>query len=66
MTTQITRIETTQCVRLTKEIKDRSKLKRICRESIQIYLLKGTELLLLHLHNALRNVMVPETLTELS
>jgi hypothetical protein len=33
--------------------------------SIQIYLLKGTELLLLHLHNALRDVMVPETLTEL-
>jgi hypothetical protein len=28
-------------------------------------LLKGTERLLLHLHNALRNVMVPETLTKL-
>jgi hypothetical protein len=28
-------------------------------------MLKGTELLLLHLHYALRNVMVPEALTEL-
>jgi hypothetical protein len=30
--TQITRTEIAQCVRLTKEIKDRSKLKRSCRE----------------------------------
>jgi hypothetical protein len=41
------------------------KLKEIAENSIQIYLLKGTELLLLHLHYALRNVMVPETLMEL-
>jgi hypothetical protein len=33
--------------------------------SVKFYLLKSTELLLLHLHDALRNVMVPETLTEL-
>jgi hypothetical protein len=65
MTTQITRIEIAQCVRLTKEIKDRSKLKRNCREFHLIYLLKGTELLLLHLHNPLRNMVAPEALTEL-
>jgi hypothetical protein len=33
--------------------------------SVKFYLLKGTELLLLHLHYALRNMVVPETLTEL-
>jgi hypothetical protein len=63
--TQITRIEIAQCVRLTKEIKDRSKLKRNCREFHLVYLLKGTELLLLHLHNPLRNVAAPEALTKL-
>jgi hypothetical protein len=47
------------------EIKDRSSSKEFVENSTQIYLLKSTELLLLHLHNALRNVMVPETLTEL-
>jgi hypothetical protein len=41
------------------------KLKDIAEDSIQIYLLKGTELLLLHLHYALRDAMVPEALTEL-
>jgi hypothetical protein len=63
--TQMTRIEIAQCVRLTKEIKDRSKLKRNCREFHLIYLLKGTELFLLHLHNPLRNMVAPEALTEL-
>jgi hypothetical protein len=63
--TQITRIEIAQHVRPTKEIKDRSKLKRNCRGFHLIYLFKGMELLLLHLHNALRDVMVPEALTEL-
>jgi hypothetical protein len=61
----MTRIDIAQYVRLMKEIKDRSSSKEIAENSIQIYLLKGTELLLLHLHYALRNVMVPEVLTEL-
>jgi hypothetical protein len=43
---------------------DRSS-KEVAGNSIQIYLLKGMELLLLRLHNALRNVMAPEALTEL-
>jgi hypothetical protein len=58
-------MEIAQYGRFMKEIKDRSSSKEIAENSIQIYLLKGTELLLLHLHNALRNVMVPETLAEL-
>jgi hypothetical protein len=58
-------MEIAQCVRFMKEIKDRSSSKEFVENSIQIYLLKSMELLLLHLHNALRNVMVPETLTEL-
>jgi hypothetical protein len=37
----------------------------IAGNSLQFYLLKGTELLLLHLHNPLGNVVVPEALTEL-
>jgi hypothetical protein len=51
---------------LWKEIKDRSSSKEIADNSIQIYLLKGTKLLLLHLHDALRNMVVPETLSELN
>jgi hypothetical protein len=39
--------------------------KEIAENSPKFYLLKGTELLLLHLHYALRDVMVPEALTEL-
>jgi hypothetical protein len=50
---------------LRKEIKDSSKLNRNCKEFRLFYLLKGTELLLLHLHNPLRNVVVPEAFTEL-
>jgi hypothetical protein len=58
-------MEIAQYVRFMKEIKDRSSSKESVENSIQIYLLKSTELLLLHLHNALRNVMVPEALMEL-
>jgi hypothetical protein len=65
MTTQITRTEIAQYARLTKEVKDRSKFKRSCREFHSNYLLKGTELLLLHLHNPLRNMVAPEALTKL-
>jgi hypothetical protein len=43
---------------------DRSS-KEIAEIFVHIYLLKGTELLLLHLHDALGNVVVPETLVEL-
>jgi hypothetical protein len=43
---------------------DRSS-KEIAGNFLQFYLLKGTELLLLHLHYALRDVMVPEALTKL-
>jgi hypothetical protein len=43
---------------------DRSS-KEIAENFIQIYLLKGTELLLLHLHNPFRNMVAPELLTEL-
>jgi hypothetical protein len=43
---------------------DRSS-KEVAEDSIQIYLLKGTELFLLHLHNPLRNVVAPKALTEL-
>jgi hypothetical protein len=50
-------------------LRERSRIDRTSKETaeifIRIYLLKGTELLLLHLHYALRNMMVPETLTEL-
>jgi hypothetical protein len=50
-------------------LRKRSRIDRSSTEvagnSIQVYLLKGTELLLLHLHNALRNVVAPEAFTEL-
>jgi hypothetical protein len=43
---------------------DRSS-KEIAENSLKFYLLKSMELLLLHLHNPLGNVVVPEVLTEL-
>jgi hypothetical protein len=43
---------------------DRSS-KEIAEIFVQIYLFKGTELLLFHLHDALGNVVVPEALAEL-